>query len=143
VGHNDNTRWRVELNTFELDGKIVSNGYCGTQEVSGFYIHNGILQERKKGKRIRAVKTRVTFVDGFVVFKHNNLFFKAPIDKTVYDWWELDGNYAPYKRTSGYLKYSDSQNRRGVKKFIASRYIRQLNHKELIRWELPDTDINH
>jgi len=146
VGHEESMKWKVELHTFEQDGKIYSNGFCGAQEVSGFYVHNGILCERRRGKyishRIRNPKTRVTFNEGFVVFKDKGLFFKAPTDMGIDTWWELTGTYTPFKRGYNYIKYTIKENNKNVKRFIDAKHIRSLNEKELKNWELPDTEIN-
>lgn len=146
VGHPDSLKWKVELHTFEQDGKICYNGFCGTQEVRGFYVYNGILYERERRERIRNSirnpKTRVTFNDGYVVFKDKGLFFKAPTDKSVDTWWELTGTYSPFKRGYNYIKYTSKENNKGVKRFIDAKHIRSLNGKELKNWKLPDTEIN-
>jgi hypothetical protein len=146
VGHEESIKWKVELHTFEQEGKIYYNGFCGTQEVSGFYVHNGILCVRRRGKyisqRIRNPKTRVTFNEGFVVFKDKGLFFKAPTDKT-YGWDITIGRtYSKFEKGDSYLKYHIVENGESSKQVIDAKHIRSLNEKELKNWELPDTEIN-
>lgn len=136
--------WRVELNAFKEDNRIVSIGYCGVQEVRGFYVLDGILGEIPKKKyKADTSKVKVTFVESNVVFKHKGLFFKAPMENevmTTFIW--ISDPSANYKRTDEYVVYTKVIDKKRVKYAIPARYIRQLNSSEMSKWDLPNTEIN-
>jgi hypothetical protein len=148
VGHIDSLKWYVELNAFEQDGKIQSIGYGGVREVRGFYVLNGILGENKTSRwKKDTSKIRVAFAEDNVIFKHDGLFFKAPIDKAEVGtsrvfFLTYGSDYGPYHRGDTFVKYLAIKDGKNCNHYINARYIRPLNTKELSKWELPNTDIN-
>jgi hypothetical protein len=148
IGHDDNLKWRVDLHAFEQDGKIVSIGYCGVQEVRGFYVLNGILGENKISKwKKDNNKVRVTFVEDNVIFKHNGLFFKAPVDKAEVGTSRVfflthGSDYGSYHRGETFVNYPAPKDGKNCRHYINARHIRPLNSKEISKWELPNTEIN-
>jgi hypothetical protein len=146
----DDIKYYIDFDAYKKeDGTIYANGIWGESEVRGFYVMNGILGEQRKSyKRKRDVsKVKVTYVDEFVVFKHNNIYFKAPLDKSIPAkelWWNTSGT--DYNRTECHIIYTDRRNsktyRGGAKYAIPATHIRQLSSKELKNWDLPNTEIN-
>jgi hypothetical protein len=105
---------------------------------------NGILGENRIPKwKPDTDNIKVTYVDGYVVFKDNNIFYKAPLDEStlVRILWEYTST-ANYNRDKYYVFYSKLVNEKKIKFAIPSRYIRQLSSKEKMRWNLPNTEIN-
>ena len=148
VGHRDDLKWHIELNAFEQDGKIQSIGYGGVREVRGFYVLNGILGENKISKWKKDTnKVRVTFVEDNVIFKHNGLFFKAPVDKAEVGtsrvfFLTYGSDYGSYHRGETFVNYPAPKDGKNCRHYINARHIRPLNSKEISKWELPNTEIN-
>lgn len=144
----EDIKWWIALNAYKrADGTIVSLSYWGEQEVRGFYVMDGILGEQRNSLKWKpdTSKVKVTYVDGFVVFKHNNIYFKAPTDKSIpaKDLWVTSS--ADYHRTEYHLIYTDrrkNKSYRGPKFAIPATHIRQLSSKEIMHWDLPNTEIN-
>jgi len=107
---------------------------------------NGILGEQKKSRRYKrdTSKVKATYVNGFVIFKDKNIYFKAPLDKAVLAntvaW--LYHSSADYSRSETWLVYTIPDKRKRTKYALASQYIRQLSSKEIMHWELPNIEIN-
>ena len=144
IGHIDDLKWYIELHAFEQDSEIQSIGRFGAREVSGFYVLDGILGENRIPKwKPDTDKIKVTYVDGYVIFKDKDLYYKAPLDKSIPSniLWVYPST-VNYKRDGYYVVYSKFENNKRVKFAIPSRYIRQLSHKEKMRWNLPNTEIN-
>jgi hypothetical protein len=150
LGHlKDDLKWYVDLDAYKReDGTIVAIRHWGEQEVRGFYVMNGILGEQRKSLKWKpdTSKVKVTYVDGFVVFKHNNIYFKAPLDKSIPAKELIPGvSSADYNRTEYHIIYTDrrkNKSYRGPKFAIPATHIRQLSSKEIMHWDLPNTEIN-
>jgi hypothetical protein len=144
----DDIKWYVDQHAYKReDGVIVSIGKWGEQEVRGFYVMDGVLGEQRTSLRYKrdAFKVKVTYVDGFIVFKHNDIYFKAPLEKSISAKEMWSSSSADYHRTEYHIFYTDRRknNNRCAPKFaIPATHIRQLSSKEIMHWELPNTEIN-
>jgi hypothetical protein len=149
--HKDDLKWYVALNAYKnADGQIVALSHWGEQEVRGFYVLDGILGEQRKRFKSKpdSTKIKVTYVKEFVVFKHKNIYFKAPLNKSIPIkelYWRSTST--SYERTDNHIIYTDKRKSKHVynelpKFAIPATHIRQLSSKEVAHWDLPNTEIN-
>lgn len=142
----ENIKWYVDQDAYKrADGVIVSLARWGEQEVRGFYVMNGILGEQRKSFKYKrdTSKIKATYVDRFVVFKDKNIYYKAPLEKGVpADTVWLYYSNTDYSKSDTWLVYSIYNKKKREKFAISTQHIRQLSSKELMRWDLPNTEIN-
>ena len=92
---------------------------------------------------------KVLIVDGLVIFKHNNLYFKADLKYITTDEHLL---YYPkyylstrYRRSEGGVSFTYKNTWGYPSNYIESKNIHSLSHKEIIKYksQLPETEINY
>lgn len=139
----------IDLNAYVKDGEIWHIApYCGESRVSyGFYVlsSDGILREvprkrsRVKWSYFKNPEDRVKYKDGLIIFKHNNLHYKAPISEAFTE-HPLDffTRFKQFEKTSLHLKFFKD----GKTWYIKTSNVRQLNKKEKKIYGLPTIDIN-